>query len=159
MFIIKSIFLFSRYYVLFFLKKITERKNRKSKVYTKSKSMTTWKFSLFQPWLFTSHLHNIFPSTALYYFKDGTRYKIKSYQSILLHFLVSKVERNNPSVKTLIESGVKCLRYEQPYRKKPWILRDVKRNSFNYRAQFKTGNEDKVQIYQQFWAEKYCRKT
>ena len=78
----------------------------KSEAYTKSISMKMRKFSLFQPPLFTSRLHEIFKFMALHYFKHNARcifFQTKKPQtkittttwSILLDFLVSKLERNN----------------------------------------------------------------
>lgn len=46
----------------------------------------------------------------------------------------------------------------QPSGKKSWILKDLKRNSCNYRSQFITGNEVKMPIYRQFGVEKCCQE-
>ena len=118
--------------------------------FTKSNWVRTWKFSFFQPCLFMSYLREIFKSIALYYFKHSTRCifsEIKTrYWWIMLHFLVSKVERI-PSVRIVIEWRFTWLGYKKEVetilRLKVLNLWRLKRHSFNDRSRFTIGKEVK----------------
>ena len=75
------------------------QKNWANQAYAKSNSIKNQKFSPFQQRSFMSYLHEIFKYILCYYFERSRRCNFskikKRYLSVLLHFLVGKVERNN----------------------------------------------------------------
>lgn len=109
--------------------------------YRKSRQSNSMKkqSNLFLKHLFKSYSKENFKYFALYYSTLSTRFLFSktSDHSVLLYFLVSKVERKNTLVKTVKSWGFNCLGYKSKdkavttLRKKLCILKGFKKYNFN----------------------------